>query len=80
MFTKLSKGKKSQEKAELLEKGTINDELIYEIFEDNTCFIIDKKNNETIFKLKFKDEIESIICLDNKDLLFEQKIELKIEF
>ena len=47
--------------------------FIYEILNDNTCVIINKKSNETIFKLKFKNPIFSIICLDNEDLIFEQK-------
>ena len=73
MLTYLFKRKKTQEKQKLTGKGKINNEFIYEILNDNTCVIINKKSNETIFKLKFKNSIFSIICLDNVDLIFEQK-------
>ena len=73
MLTYLFIRKKPQEKQKLTGKGKINNEFIYEILYDNTCVIINKKSNETIFKLKFKNLIFSIICLDNEDLIFEQK-------
>ena len=73
MLTYLFKRKKPQEKQKLTGKGKINNEFIYEILNDNTCVIINNKSNETIFKLKFKNSIFSIICLDNADLIFEQK-------
>ena len=78
MLTYLFKRKKTQEKQKLTGKGKINNEFIYEILNDNTCVIINKKSNETIFKLKFKNSIFSIICLDNADLIFEQKEKILI--
>ena len=70
MFHKLFKKQKARKK--VIGKGRLNKELIYQILEDNTCFIIEKKSKETISKLKFDDFIFSIICLDNKDIIFEQ--------
>ena len=77
MFVNLFK-KKEQRKAKLTRKGKINNELIYEILKDNTCLIIDKKSDKAISKLKFKNEILSIKCLENKDLIFEQKNKILI--
>ena len=78
MFSKLFLDKKNKEKKKLKATGKINNELLYKFLVYNTCLIIDKKSDKTISKLQFKNEILSIIYLDNKDLIFEQKNKILI--
>ena len=78
MFANLFKNKETSRKKEITKKGELNNELIYEILNVNTCLIIKKKNNETISKLKFKAIILSIILFDNEDLIFELEKEIII--
>ena len=78
MFANLFKNKENSRKKEITKKGELNNELIYEILNVNTCLIIKKKNNETISKLKFKAIILSIILFDNEDLIFKLEKEIII--
>ena len=77
MFVNLFK-KKERREEKLTGKGKINNELFFEILKDNTCLIIDKKSDKAISKLKLENEILSIKCLENKDLIFEQKNKILI--
>ena len=78
MFANLFAEKKAKKREGLGVKGKLNNGLIYEILEGNICIIIEEKSNETISKLKFENKILAIICLDNKDLIFEQEKKILI--
>ena len=73
MLSALFRKKDIKIKKALTEKINFNNGLICEIMKDKTCIIIDEMSNKTISTLKFKHEIISVICLDNKDIFFEEE-------
>ena len=65
--------KKNKKGKQLTKKIIFKDGLACEMLKDNECLITDEKSKKKISIIKFKNEVESIIELDNKDILFQEK-------